>query len=227
MYERDYFLRKARKSNAELNWSSYKRKRNTVNNLIKQAKNQYDRNLLNDSNSNPAQFWEAIRQIYPSKSGKSGSSGAMETEDGIITSKLKIANAFGKYFANIARVLCESLNSLGGSIWLNTLSMIGTEQQKPIFSFKAVCVTDVLYALQNLKMSKAAGLDNIPPGLLKDASYFIAEPLTYLINLSMSTGLFPSEWKQAKVIPIFKSGSNTSMDNYRPISILSVVSKIL
>ena len=75
MYERDYFLRKARKSNAELNWSSYKRKRNTVNNLIKQAKNQYDRNLLNDSNSNPAQFWEAIRQIYPSKSGKSGSSG--------------------------------------------------------------------------------------------------------------------------------------------------------
>ena len=117
MYERDYFLRKARKSNAELNWSSYKRKRNTVNNLIKQAKNQYDRNLLNDSNSNPAQFWEAIRQIYPSKSGKSGSSGAMETEDGIITSKLKIANAFGKYFANIARVLRESLNSLGVFIY--------------------------------------------------------------------------------------------------------------
>ena len=74
------------------------------------------------------------------------------------------------------------------------MSRIGTEQQKPIFSFKAVCaVTDVLYALQNLKRSKATGLDNIPPGLLKDASYIIAEPLAYFINLSMSTGLFPSE----------------------------------
>ncbi|KAL9960121.1 hypothetical protein ACROYT_G033530 [Oculina patagonica] len=78
-----------------------------------------------------------------------------------------------------------------------------------------------------LKRKKATGLDNLPPGLLKDAAEVITKPLIFIINLSLATGVVPTDWKVAKVIPLFKSGSTAEIDNYRPISILSTLSKIL
>ena len=78
-----------------------------------------------------------------------------------------------------------------------------------------------------LKRSKATGPDNLPPGMLKDCSNELSEPLCYLINLSMISGTIPNEWKLAKVIPIFKYGDRTDPNNYRPISILPILSKIL
>ena len=63
--------------------------------------------------------------------------------------------------------------------------------------------------------------------MIKDAASILAAPLTFLINLSLQTGSVPSAWKTAKVIPLFKNGSRTDTDNYRPISILPVMSKTL
>ena len=64
--------------------------------------------------------------------------------------------------------------------------------------------------------------------MLKDAAGIIVKPLTYcIINLSLATGFIPTDWKAAKVIPLFKSGSTAEIDNYRPISILPSMSKIL
>ena len=55
----------------------------------------------------------------------------------------------------------------------------------------------------------------------------IAAPLTHLINLSLTTNIFPADWKIAKIIPIHKSGTHSNLDNYRPIAILLVLSKII
>ena len=63
--------------------------------------------------------------------------------------------------------------------------------------------------------------------MLKDAALVLTKPLTFIINLSLETGVVPSEWKVAKVIPLYKSGSQAEIDNYRPISILPTLSKIL
>ena len=63
--------------------------------------------------------------------------------------------------------------------------------------------------------------------MLKDAATIITKPLAYIINLSLHSGSVPMEWKAAKIIPLFKSGSMVELDNYRPISILPVLSKIL
>ena len=63
--------------------------------------------------------------------------------------------------------------------------------------------------------------------MLKDAATIITKPLAYIINLSLQSGSVPIEWKAAKIIPLFKSGSMVELDNYRPISILPVLSKIL
>ena len=78
-----------------------------------------------------------------------------------------------------------------------------------------------------MKQHKATGIDNLPPGLLKDVSSEIAGPLAYIINFSLQSRQFPNEWKIAEVIPLHKSGSTEDNNNFRPISIVPVVSKIL
>ena len=80
--------------------------------------------------------------------------------------------------------------------------------------------------LAQLKSSKAPGHDNFPPRFLKDGITIIGEPLTHIINLSLRTAVVPGKMKIAKVVPLFKSGSITSVENYRPMSVLSALSKI-
>jgi hypothetical protein len=70
-------------------------------------------------------------------------------------------------------------------------------------------------------------LDMIIPGMLKDAASELATPLSYIMNLSLRTDVVPLKWKIAKVTPIHKSGPTSSFDNYRPISVLPILSKIL
>ena len=85
----------------------------------------------------------------------------------------------------------------------------------------------ILNNLHKIDVKKAAGLDNIPPQLLKDSANVIARPLTKIINVSLKQGTVPDDFKLAKVIPVFKKGQPENMDNYRPISVLPTVSKLL
>ena len=77
--------------------------------------------------------------------------------------------------------------------------------------------------LKSLRRNKASGVDNLPPGLLKDSTKEIAVPLT----LSISTSTFPTNWKVARVTPIYKSGCANDEANYRSISVLPILSRIL
>ena len=76
-------------------------------------------------------------------------------------------------------------------------------------------------------MNKAVGLDRVHGYFLKIAASAIPNSLTTIFNLSISSGVFPEAWKVAKVTPSFKEGSLLDCSNFRPISVLAIVSKIL
>ena len=95
------------------------------------------------------------------------------------------------------------------------------------FKIRYVSILSVQKHLKNLQRAKACGLDQLPSSLLKDAANKIARSLTYIINLLLATSAVPTDWKKAKVSPIYKSGSTTELENYRPISVLPIVSKIM
>ena len=84
-----------------------------------------------------------------------------------------------------------------------------------------------LRLLECLKTSRSSGHDGISVFLLKRIIINIATPLSYIFNLSISTGKCPSSFKTAKVIPVFKKDDPSLLTNYRPISILPSMSKIL
>ena len=81
--------------------------------------------------------------------------------------------------------------------------------------------------LHSLKVNKAAGLDKIPARLLKDAEMELALSITYLVNKSISDGIVPDLWKVARVTPLHKSDDKLQVENYRPISVLPVLSKVV
>ena len=95
------------------------------------------------------------------------------------------------------------------------------------FEIPPVSEEFILKQLSSLDDSKAVGLDGISPKLLRMGAPALAAPLTRLLNLSISTGIFPEEWKTAKVVPIHKKGSLQDTGNFRPVSILSTLSKLL
>ena len=200
---------------------------NDYGGLVKTGKSRHNRDLRRDCADCPGKFSSAIKKLYPTK---------LPSEQGSVlmingsksTDKSFIANSFCEYLITIARnlksksiVLCDFVCSKPTE---ENLPSQVTESQ---FTFKAVKESDILIELKNLKQEKASGLDNFSSGLLKNAALVLTKPLTFIINLSLETGVVPRECKVAKEIPLYKSGSLAEIDNYRPISILPTLSKIL
>ena len=95
------------------------------------------------------------------------------------------------------------------------------------FNFVPTTVQDTQKMIGNLPSGKATGPDDINVRILKLVASVLCEPLTRLFNLSLEKGCFPSKWKIARVTPLHKDGARDNRDNYRPISVLSVLSKLL
>lgn len=100
-------------------------------------------------------------------------------------------------------------------------------RQHPPFNFLEISEEFVMSQLRSLKSGKAVGLDRILARLLKNSADIVVKPVTFIINTSLRTAQVPSDWKSARVIPLFKKGKADELDNYRPISILPVLSKVL
>ena len=87
--------------------------------------------------------------------------------------------------------------------------------------------SSVLKLLKNVKVNKAASIDNISAWFLKDGANILAIPVTQICNLSMKLSHFPHDCKLAKFKPLYKEGSKTDPKNYLPISVLPIVAKII
>ena len=138
-------------------------------------------------------------------------------------SKKKTCNHFNDYFVNIGPTLAKGIpcvedkdcstfleNSVTNSIYLNP-----------------VTPNEILDIVKHFKNKYSSGYDDLNMVTVKKSISCILQPLTYICNLSMETGLFPDNMKTAKVIPLFKAGDRKLISNFRPISILPQFSKIL
>ena len=103
------------------------------------------------------------------------------------------------------------------------------EEPNPEHPMPDITVTraGVLKLLQNIKVDKATGPDGIPGNILKLCAPELAGVFTLLFQASLDQGVVPSDWKTANIVPVFKKGDKTLVENYRPISLTSITSKIL
>ena len=163
-----------------------------------------------------------MKTIIPGES--KNVSPSIRIENSLCSDKHTIASALNKHITSAVARLIQSLGYLGNSI---SRSIPSNSNSNVHLLNLWMCLNVILLQLRKLENGKTAGLDCIPPRLLKDASAIISKPPADIINASLHQGDIPDDWKYTCVIPLFKKGKAEDMDNYRPISILPTVSKLL
>ena len=149
----------------------------------------------------------------------------IKCESGMIRNETDLTHHFNNYFVNVASKLKEPIiNSEFEHLNTFVQSKVPSNVE---FKIPLTNVGFVRKFLSNLNVSKASGLDSIGPKILKISANIIAPSLVYIINKSVISGSFPSMWKAAKVKPLFKTGDKDDINNYRPISILPTISKLI
>ena len=164
-------------------------------------------------------------------SNKQGSS-PFQVHDGkrLVSEPKSVATKFNKFFAAIGSKVAGRLNPVSKVAWKKYETVKEANKQSDIEStwdLQRVEQKTVQRILHSLKVNKAAGLDKIPARLLKDAEMELAPSITYLVNKSISDGIVPDLWKVARVTPLHKSDDKLQVENYRPISVLPVLSKVV
>ena len=136
------------------------------------------------------------------------------------------------YFTNIADIIKQPDVSEYGTDFVNHPSIqtiknvICDDQSSDVFSFTSVSSGVVVNIVLALSSSKATGYDDVPIRLIKDGISVIANPLCSLFNHCIDVNYFPVYWKCGQVTPIYKKGSEHCKENYRPITVLSILSNI-
>ena len=95
------------------------------------------------------------------------------------------------------------------------------------FFLESTTQSEIVEIVKSLRLNTAAGHDKIPMWSVKESINYISEPLTYVLNLSINSGIVPAQMKLARVVPLYKSGDKRLLSNYTPVSVLPVFSKIL
>ena len=144
-------------------------------------------------------------------------------EDGVqVHDKHEIAASFNKYFISIGKKLQKEIHECTS----NPLDYLITTHTQVLDNFEPTNCAEVYSIVSNMK-NVGSGIDKINADIFKLSYASIIDPLVHMINICMQNGTFPDNMKIAVVKPVFKGGDQNSFNNYRPISILPYISKLL
>ena len=220
MHRRDLIKKKAISSNDHDMWEQFKCARNQANNAIKQAKKRYFSDNLKVSKGNSRKTWNLINELTSRNTSKSTNILEIQVDNRTISSPGDMAEAFNGHFTNIGQVLAQEVPAaeVNPEFYLS--------HTDKAFHLKTPSLDVVFNLLRNIDEKKATGLDMIPSKLLKMAAGIVTPSLTAIFTKSITTGIYPTEWKMARVTPVFKKGDKSDLNNYRPISVIPAVSKV-
>lgn len=218
--KRNRLLKKFNKQKTTIAWESYKAQRNNTTRLIRKAKNDFYFKLnqqLSDSATAPKKWWSCVKSMYKKKNYTSIPNLRVGAE--IVTDSCEKASLFNDFFINQGRIEVSDQD----------LAFFTPVTRSPSLSLSNIATTDteILNLMLKVDTSKACGHDNFSNKIIKMCCEGIAKSFSVLCNISLSRGEFISEWKKANVIPIFKKGDRQLKENYRPVSLLDSLSKII
>ena len=205
----------------EQNKDNYTIYKNTLTTILRREKKNYFSHQFDSIKNDIKRTWQLINCFWNKNDNRKQIS-RISNQGNIIEDNRKIADLFNDYFINVGPKLAHAIPSSNRSF----MDFLDNHISNSIF-FDAVLETDVLDLVKNLASKNSAGHDGISNSCLKQIIPDIVKPLTHIFNLSLCSGVVPQKMKLAKVVPIFKKGDALLVNNYRPISLLTSLSKIL
>lgn len=225
MRKRDKLHLKSRKepNNNEVK-DIYTKYRNTCNNLLKRLKRIYERSEFKKCSKDYKKTWQNIKRVCNFANKRNQAEELLKLEPDNLKSLNKVNNYFINVGSNLANeILCNSNTSetsLAAGLGIRnhqceSLCLLPTDEM------------EVYSIIQSLKIDSAPGWDGITTRLIKKTLPYVLKPITLICQASLDSGVVPKALKKSIISPIHKGGDGGNVSNYRPISLLPTLSKIL
>ena len=219
---RDKLYKKYLQNKNEQNFTIYKTYRNKLTHLKDLSRQNYYKHLLIASEGKSSKIWTVINQLL-SKNKRSTSSivPPLKIDGKLITDSKDISNAFAHHFSNVGINMSEKIATTNQHYNETLLKNLPNS-----IVFEDTTPEEILTEIRSLNNRKSSGNDNIPVNILKLNGVILSPILSQIFNECMKIGIFPNILKTARITPIHKNGDRSNPLNYRPISILTHLSKI-
>ena len=199
--------------------------RNRLKKKIRQAKRQALKEQLDETRDDPKQQAKILKSVLPSKSGKRTSPTTLHYENSTFTEPEDIANALNDHYITIGHKTANTIpNEQDEHIENDEEHKIPTN---PPFTLHHITEPEVSKALRAINSNKASDIYKIKPAIIKDLEPFLTPILTSLFNTSIDENEYPDSLKYTKAIEVYKAKDKTLPVNYRPISLLPIIAKVL
>ncbi len=199
----------------------YKTYRNKITHLKERSKQNYFHKLLFDNKGDIKRTWKVINTVINKRKDAIDLPNKLEINNEIITNSNKILDELNIHFAAVGK------SNYSSQVDYKEVSKTLNIYQNSSLVFNPTTPTEISLTISKLNLNKAPGYDNISASLLKNNCMIISLILSNLVNECFQKGVYPDALKIAKVIPIYKGGKQTQPGNYRPISLLSNLDKII
>ena len=217
LHDKDRIRKKAKKSGRLEDWNRAKQVQNIANNAIKRAKMDFIKETSKRYEKDTKKFWDNINKLLPKKSSHGFINLTDKTHDIAVEPKdtVKFIN---EYFTGIGPRLARAFDGVWYPQW---------ERVPYLINDITTNVDEVINLCRSIECHKSSSIENLSSMLIKDAFLAIPELVTNCFNLSFNQGVFPDKWKVARIIPLFKGGGITDVNNYRPVSLLPLPGKLI
>lgn len=220
--KRNYFFKNFKKKQDTQLFNLYTYYRKKVNSLKQKSKRKFLNNEFSKVAGNSKKTWQVLNHTILGKDQSEKLQNIiLEKNNTIMDDQVKVANELNAHFATTAQRITDTIDSPTTKEIPNRDFQILTPCPDPVTN-----VNEVKRIIEELKNGKAVGIDGISAEFLKKYKEEYSIKIAKLVNDSFESGIFPDILKKSLVTPIFKSGNPKDKNNYRPISVVSVVAKV-
>ena len=227
IHARENLFLKFKKSKFHIDEENYKKVKYQVQNLIRKKKREFYETNLRQKINKPKELWKTLKSMGLPSKAVAASNIYLKDKNEIVFNATKNCSIFKNFFSSLAENLVSKL-PLSPNIFTESkiASYYDSNAVSKDLNFQLVETSPekILSILKGLNPYKVACIDNLSGKILKDGTQVLARPISQLSNLSIKLNSFSRSYKIAKVKPLFKKGYKTNSHNYRPISLLPLLS---
>lgn len=204
----------------------FKKERNKVAQHIQNCKKEYYYKAFRECSKKPRKMWDLINSLSKNKYKDPIKLPRLQTTTGILTNPIDICNYFNNFFATIGQTLAKEIPKKYHENSNNCYQSTLDEHVNELSELAPATPDEISTIIDSLDPNTSSGIDNMTIKSIKCVKNVIVKELTACINRCLEQGDFPDNLKVAKVSPVYKSGCKSDPGNYRPISVLPVLSKV-